>query len=76
MADECGFNRTMILPRIETVAERVRRELPEAVGAVRAMPGGDHPLLGEFAAAIEARCRTVVRLLANVEEDAEDEHPR
>ena len=76
MADECGFNRTMILRRIETVAERVRRELPEAVAAVRTMPRGDHPLLGEFAAAIEARCRTVVRLLAHVEEDAEDEHPR
>lgn len=76
MADECGFNRTMILRRIETVAERVRRELPEAVGAVRAMPGGDHPLLGEFAAAIEARCRTVVLNLAHVEvkvDDAEDD---
>lgn len=73
MADECGFNRTMILRRIETVAERVRRELPEAVVAVRAMPGGDHPLLDDFAAAIEARCRTVVLNLAHVEADAEDE---
>jgi len=75
MADECGFNRTMILRRIETVAQKVRRELPETVGAVRAMPGGDHPLLGEFAAAIEARCRTVVLNLAHVEVDAEDVAP-
>ncbi|EWY40768.1 hypothetical protein N825_33100 [Skermanella stibiiresistens SB22] len=75
MADECGFNRTMILRRIEMVAERVRRELSEAVGAVRAMPGGDHPLLGEFAAAIEARCRTVVLNLAHVEADIANDEP-
>jgi len=67
MADECGFNRTMILGRIEAFAERARRELPKTVEAVRAMPGGDHPLLGEFASAIEARCRTVVRNLVHVE---------
>jgi len=67
MADECGFNRTMILGRIEAVAERARRELPKAVEAVKAMPGGDHPLLGEFASVIEARCRTVVHNLVHVE---------
>jgi serine/threonine-protein kinase HipA len=65
----------MIPRRIETVAERVRRELPEAVGAAKAMPGGDHPLLGEFAAAIEARCRTVVLNLTHVEADTGDEEP-
>lgn len=69
MADECGFNRTMILRRVEGIAERIRRELPEAVGVVRAMPGKDHPLLGEFAAAIETRCRSIVLNLTHVEVD-------
>lgn len=72
MADECGFNRTMILRRIERIGERVRRELPEAVGVVRAMPGKDHPLPGEFAAVIETRCRTVVLNLTHVEVDDEE----
>ncbi|WP_207462079.1 HipA domain-containing protein [Azospirillum sp. SYSU D00513] len=72
MADECGLNRTMILRRIETIAGKVRRELPEAVEAVRAMPGGNHPLLTEFAAAIEARCRTIVLNLVHIEAAAED----
>ena len=36
------------------------------------MPGGDHPLLGDFAAAIETRCRAVVRNLAHVEDVRED----
>ena len=62
----------MILRRIGTIADRVRLELPEAAGVVRAMPGGDHPLLSAFAAAIEARCRTVVLNLARVEAAAED----
>lgn len=75
MADECGFNRTMILPRIGTLAQRVRHELPAAVDAVRAMPGGDHPLIGEFAAAIEARCRAIALNLAEVEGGAEDDEP-
>nr|WP_246337601.1 HipA domain-containing protein [Azospirillum oleiclasticum] len=72
MAGECGFNRTLILRRIETAADRVRRELPGAVEAVRAMPAGDHPLLAEVATAIEARCRTVVRNLAQVDDGPED----
>jgi serine/threonine-protein kinase HipA len=68
MADECGFNRTMILQRVEALAEKARRNIPQAVESVRAMPGGGHPLLGDFAAAIESRCRTVVRNLAHVED--------
>lgn len=60
--------------RIEVEAPRLDGAslMPEAVGEVKAMPGGDHPLLGDFAAAIEARCRTVVLNLAHVEADAED----
>jgi serine/threonine-protein kinase HipA len=69
MAGECGFNRTMILRRIGSLAERTRQQLPGAVEAVRAMPGGDHPMLQEFAAAIEARCRTVLGNLAHVEDE-------
>jgi serine/threonine-protein kinase HipA len=72
MADQCGFNRTMILRQVESVAGRVMRELPEAVAAVKAMPAGDHPLLGEFAEAITGRCRTVVANLAQVGEGVAD----
>jgi serine/threonine-protein kinase HipA len=67
MADECGFNRTMILRRVEALAEKARKELPAAIETVRAMPGGDHPLLNEFAGAIETRCRAVRRNFAHVE---------
>lgn len=67
MADECGFNRTMILQRVEALAGKARRNIAPAVELVRAMPGGGHPLLGDFAAAIDSRCRTVVRNLAHVE---------
>lgn len=72
MAGECGFNRTMILRRIAALADRVQRELPAAVAAVRAMPAGDHPLLDASAAAIGGRCRTVVRNLAHTEPPASD----
>jgi serine/threonine-protein kinase HipA len=75
MADACGFNRTMILHRVEALAGKARRNIPQAVESVRAMPGGDHPLLGDFAAAIEARCRAVVRNLAHVEDVGEDVEP-
>jgi serine/threonine-protein kinase HipA len=75
MADECGFNRTMILRRVENLAEKARRKIPEAVETVKAMPGGGHPLLGDFAAAIETRCRAVVRNLAHVEGGVEDAEP-
>lgn len=67
MAAECRFNRTMILRRVETLAEKTRRELPETVEAVKAMPGGDHAMLREFASAIEARCRTILANLAQVD---------
>ena len=74
MADECCFNRTMILKRIGALAERIRQALSEAVGTARATPGGDHPMLDEFTAAIDSRCRTVVGDLAFVEDAAEGTH--
>lgn len=75
-ADDCGFNRTMILGRIDTLAARVRRELAEAVDAVRAMPAGDHPLLDAFAAAIETRCRTVIANLRQTDDGGDGEGDR
>jgi len=63
------FQPHQILQRVEALAEKARRNIPQAVESVRAMPGGGgHPLLGDFAAAIESRCRTVVRNLAHVED--------
>ncbi|WP_431857786.1 type II toxin-antitoxin system HipA family toxin [Azospirillum sp.] len=75
MADDCGFNRTMILTRIAALAERTRRELPQAVETVRAMPAGDHPMLPAFAAAIDARCRAVLLNLAQTDGPAEEPDP-
>jgi serine/threonine-protein kinase HipA len=64
LADACGLNRTMILRRIETLASRARRTLPDAADRARAMPGGDHPMLNEFVTTIDARCRAVIANLA------------
>jgi serine/threonine-protein kinase HipA len=71
MADECGFNRTAILRRVEHLANTVLRELGPAVAEVEAMPAGGHGMISEFQGAIMARCRTVRSNLRNVAPESE-----
>jgi len=64
MAAGCGLNATGLLRRVATLAGKVAAEVDGAAAEVEAMPAGGHPMLGDFAAAIRARCRTVVLNLA------------
>ncbi len=59
MAESCGLNPTAILKRLQALADKVTAALPEAVATVETMPAGPHPMLRDFAAAIERRCMNV-----------------
>lgn len=63
MAQQCGLNPTASLREIEALAGRVIGKLASAVSRVEEMPAGGHPMLKDFAAAIETRCRLVLRNL-------------
>ena len=71
MADECGFNRTAILRRVERLADAVLRELDPAVADVEAMPAGGHDMMPEFHDAIMTRCRAVRNNLRDVGPESE-----
>jgi serine/threonine-protein kinase HipA len=59
MAEACGLRAEAICEQVSTLARRVMVELDGAVAEVRAMPAGDHPMLGVFVNEISRRCRTV-----------------
>lgn len=67
MARDCGLNPAQTLVRVQTLTELVLARLPMAVARVAALPAGPHPMLPNFADAIERRCRTVLVNLADQE---------
>lgn len=68
MAEECGLSAGAVVRRVIQMATALPSMLDQAVDEVRAMPAGDHFILGMAAKAIQRRCATVI---AN--KDAEDE---
>ncbi|MDR3736696.1 MAG: type II toxin-antitoxin system HipA family toxin [Acidobacteriaceae bacterium] len=68
MADECGFNRTMILGRVDLMTARVLSKVDTAAAEVATLPGsGPAGMLEQFTAAIRKRCKTVHENLRQAE---------
>lgn len=73
MAVDCGLNPTSILKRVGGLASQVLKHLDGAAAEVAAMPAGEHPMLGDFVAAIRARCRAIAGNLSVCEGQADEE---
>jgi serine/threonine-protein kinase HipA len=66
MAEECGLNATSVVRRVTRLADGVLHDLDAAIGTVRAMPAGDHPILAIARDEIRKLCVAVRR---NAERD-------
>ena len=72
MADECGFNRTMILQRVEALAEKARRNIPRRSSRSGPCPAATTRCWATSPPRSRPRCRAVVRNLAHVEDIGEE----